>query len=106
MTKGLSALYWALLHMIDAGQAVTIDETYAHIEAGDTVAWLTRLAGEWEVETGMLALIRGSSEISVEIADFLERHGNAVSPSDVAVASNGLCLLLGFCLNELQAAFK
>lgn len=101
-TKGLSPIYWTLVHLLDDGQSVTIDEVYRHIDAGDTVEWLTDLAGQWEVERGALALVRGDEESMASVQDFLERHRNAVSPGDVVVRNNGLCLLLGYCLNEMQ----
>lgn len=105
MTRGLRPLYWTLVHLIDDGQAASLDQVSAHIDAGDTIAWLTELAGEWEATWGVLALVRGDSESMASVQDFLERHQNAVEAGDVAVKKNGLCLLLGYCLNELQSAF-
>ncbi len=64
--------------------------------------WLAELAGDWETQTGVMQLVLDHREFREEVDDFLQRHHNAVSAGDVGVSNNGLCLLLGYCLNEMQ----
>lgn len=92
--------------MIDAGQSTTFDEVYEHIEAGDTIAWLSHLVGQFEKELGLLQLIAEDPESADAVQDILERHSNAAEPGDFAVSRNGLCLLLGYCLNEMQGLLE
>lgn len=103
MPRGLAAVYWTLLHMLDEGQECSVDEVYQHIDKGDVIDWLAVQTGQWATETGLPGSL--STDAREVMQGLFERHRNATTPSDYGVANNGLCLLLAYCLNELQTFF-
>lgn len=80
-----------LLHLIDGGQAATLGQVSAHIDAGDTISWLSRVG--WpaggqsrSARVGAQRLLRVGRRFGAS----LEEEKNAVEAGDVAVKKNGL----------------
>lgn len=102
VTPGLSWLCWALLRLIDSGQTTTLDEALEHVRAGDVLTWLATL-DDGSVAR-LLSGVQADASYVENVLDVLDRAENAVPPSKVLVEHNGLCLLLGYCLNEMQSS--
>ena len=100
MPLGLPSTYWTLMHLVDSGESCSIEDVYAHIDAGDVIDWLAERSEPWSTQTGLPASLK--DEARGVVNDVFERHRNAASPGDFAVQKNGFCLLLAYCINEMQ----
>lgn len=100
--RGLASVYWTTLHLLDAGVTVPMSEALQHLDAGDVLEWLSQLSGEWERQTGLLALIRDDPHSAQPVRDVFNSHRGIEVAALGEIENNGLCLILGICLNQLQ----
>jgi len=97
-TSSYTGFGFHLVALLDKGEVLDLDETSAHLKDGSLFDWLKgRFGGDVDVTT--FDAIGGGRHQALE---FFQTHEITEGASQYDIHSNGIALLLAYCLEAAQ----